>query len=96
MLACLRLLVLSDVPPSYCCYAIRPIWVQDVSFLPYRCIKAVIILSYHRECLSFLYTLLKYYDKGMMPLHQDLCGNRKNTSCILKLINVTSNKSAIN
>ena len=33
----------------------------NVSFLPYRCIKAVIILSYHCECLSFLYTLLKYY-----------------------------------
>ena len=33
----------------------------NVSFLPYRCIKAVIILSYHRECSSFLYTLLKYY-----------------------------------
>ena len=33
----------------------------NVSFLPYRCIKAVIILSYHRELLSFLYTLLKYY-----------------------------------
>ena len=32
-----------------------------VSFLPYRCIKAVIILSHHRECSSFLYTLLKYY-----------------------------------
>ena len=31
------------------------------SFLPYRCIKAVIILSYHRECSSFLYILLKYY-----------------------------------
>ena len=29
----------------------------NVSFLPYRCIKAVIILSYHRECSS----LLKYY-----------------------------------
>ena len=33
----------------------------NVSFLPYRCIKDVIILSYHRECSSFLYTLLKYY-----------------------------------
>ena len=33
----------------------------NVSFLPYRCIKAVTILSYHRECSSFLYTLLKYY-----------------------------------
>ena len=33
----------------------------NVSFLPYRCIKAVIILSYHRECLSLLYILLKYY-----------------------------------
>ena len=33
----------------------------SVSFLPYRCIKAVIILSYHRECSSFLYTMLKYY-----------------------------------
>ena len=33
----------------------------NVSFLPYRCIKVVIILSYHRECSSFLYTLLKYY-----------------------------------
>ena len=33
----------------------------NVSFLPYRCIKAVIILSYHCECSSFLYTLLKYY-----------------------------------
>ena len=33
----------------------------NVSFLPYRCIKAVIILSYHRECSSFLYILLKYY-----------------------------------
>ena len=33
----------------------------NVSFLPYRCIKAVVILSYHRECSSFLYTLLKYY-----------------------------------
>ena len=33
----------------------------NVSFLPYRCIKAVIILTYHRERLSFLYTLLKYY-----------------------------------
>ena len=32
-----------------------------VSFLPYRCIKAVKILSYHRECSSFLYILLKYY-----------------------------------
>ena len=33
----------------------------NVSFLPYRCIKAVIILSYHYKCSSFLYTLLKYY-----------------------------------
>ena len=33
----------------------------NVSFLPYRCIKAVIIRSYHSECSSFLYTLLKYY-----------------------------------
>ena len=33
----------------------------NVSFLPYRCIKAVIILSYHRESSSFLHTLLKYY-----------------------------------
>ena len=33
----------------------------NVSFLPYRCIKAVIILSYHRECSSFLYILLTYY-----------------------------------
>ena len=33
----------------------------NVSFLPYKCIKAVIIISYHRACLSFLYTLLKYY-----------------------------------
>ena len=33
----------------------------NVSFLPYRCIKAVIILLYHCECSSFLYTLLKYY-----------------------------------
>ena len=33
----------------------------NVSFLPYGRIKAVIILSYHRECSSFLYTLLKYY-----------------------------------
>ena len=33
----------------------------NVPFLPYRCIKAVIILSYHRENSSFLYILLKYY-----------------------------------
>ena len=33
----------------------------NVSFLPYRCIKAVIILSYHRECSSCLCTLLKYF-----------------------------------
>ena len=33
----------------------------NVSFLPYRCIKAVITLSYHHECSSFLYILLKYY-----------------------------------
>ena len=33
----------------------------NLSFLPYIRIKAVIILSYHRECSSFLYTLLKYY-----------------------------------
>ena len=33
----------------------------NVSFLPYICIKVVIILSYHCEYSSFLYTLLKYY-----------------------------------
>ena len=33
----------------------------NVSVLPYRCIKAVIILSYYPECSSFLYILLKYY-----------------------------------
>ena len=33
----------------------------NVSSLPYRCIKAVIILSYHCEYSSFLYKLLKYY-----------------------------------
>ena len=33
----------------------------NVTFLPYRCIKAVIILSYHHVCSSFLYILLKYY-----------------------------------
>ena len=33
----------------------------NMTFPPYRCIKAVIILSYDRECSSFQYTLLKYY-----------------------------------
>ena len=33
----------------------------NVSFLPYRCIKAVVIISYQRKFSSFLYTLLKYY-----------------------------------
>ena len=33
----------------------------NVSFLLHRCIKAVIILSYHCECSAFLYTFLKYY-----------------------------------
>ena len=40
----------------------------NVSFLPYRWIKAVIILSYHRECLSFLYTLLKYYNTNIWEI----------------------------
>ena len=33
----------------------------NMSLLPYRCIQTGIIISYHRECSSFLYTLLKYY-----------------------------------
>ena len=33
----------------------------NMSFLPYRCIKAAVNLSYHRKFLSFLYTLLNYY-----------------------------------
>ena len=41
----------------------------NVSFLPYRCIKAVIILSYHRECSSFLYILLKYYKFKYLKLY---------------------------
>ena len=42
-------------------YQLQP-YHLNVPFLPYRRIKAVTILSYHRECSSFLYTLLKYYE----------------------------------
>ena len=41
----------------------------NVSFLPYRCIKAVIILSYHRKCSSFLHILLKYYKYKYLKFH---------------------------
>ena len=41
----------------------------NVSFLPYRCRKAVIILSCHRECSSFLYILLKYYKYKYLKLY---------------------------
>ena len=52
----------------------------NVSFLPYRCIKVVIILSYHRECSSFLYILLKYYKRNPL-LSYFLCEILTRKSC---------------
>ena len=53
----------------------------NMSFLPYRCIKAATNLSYHHKFSSFLYTLLNYYKgKYFKVLFQLSASNVRNNS----------------